>query len=264
MEKGGAMSSNGTAARRRRRRWPFAMVALLVVLAALAGAALWWLAPAQATPEARVALVSNESVQVETNRWLAFRPLGGAVTTGFILYPGGKVEPAAYAPLAREIAAAGYQVVIVSMPFNLAVLNPDAAAGVIVAYPEIKRWLVGGHSLGGAMAARFARTHPDLIQGLILWAAYPDAADNLSQSGLKVVSIYGTRDGLATPAKIEASRPLLPPDTTWVAIEGGNHAQFGHYGPQAGDNPPLVSAEEQQARIVAATVDLLQRTEVGR
>lgn len=250
-------------ARRQRRRWRFVLLGVLAVVAILvAGAGVWLGTSASATAEARAALASDARVQVNTSRWLAFRPVGTDLEAGLVLYPGGKVDPAAYAPLAREIAAAGYQVVIVSMPFNLAVLNVDAAAGVMAAFPEITRWAVGGHSLGGAMAARFARTHKDSVQGLVLWAAYPDASDSLADGGLEVVSIFGTRDGLATPAKIEASRGLLPARTRWVAIEGGNHAQFGQYGPQAGDNEPLASLTEQQARIVAATVDLLQRIEV--
>jgi pimeloyl-ACP methyl ester carboxylesterase len=124
----------------------------------------------------------------------------------------------------------------------------------MAAYPEIDDWAVGGHSLGGAMAARFAYQNPAAVQGLVLWAAYPASTDDLSSQDVRVTSIYGTRDGLATGDKIAASRPLLPPDTTWVAIEGGNHAQFGWYGPQSGDNPATISREDQQAQIVAATL----------
>jgi hypothetical protein len=98
---------------------------------------------------------------------------------------------------------------------------------------------------------------------LVLWAAYPAESDDLSGQDLAVVSIYGTRDGLATPDKIDASRPLLPPDTRWVAIEGGNHARFGWYGPQNGDNPATISREDQQRQVVAATVNLLQQLPVG-
>src|SRR5438270_500507 len=75
------------------------------------------------------------------------------------------------------------------------------------------------------------------LPGVVLWGSYPQASDDLSGSALAVVSISGTRDGLSTPAKIDASRPLLPPDTRWVVIDGGNHSQFGWYGPQGGDNP---------------------------
>ncbi len=190
-------------------------------------------------------------------RWLTFVPDGGAPTVGLILYPGGRVDFRAYAPTAQAIADQGYFVALVRMPLSLAVFDPDAAAEVIAAHPEIERWAVGGHSLGGAMAANFAAAHPGSVQGLVLWAAYPASSDDLSQSGLRVVSISASLDGLATPEKIAASRPLLPPDTVWVVIEGGNHAQFGWYGDQNGDNPAAISREEQQARIIAATAALL-------
>jgi hypothetical protein len=74
-----------------------------------------------------------------------------------------------------------------------------------------------------------------------------------------VSSIYGTLDSVADPEKIAYSQALLPPDTVWVPIEGGNHAQFGYYGPQPGDAAATISREEQQAQAVDATVALLER-----
>jgi hypothetical protein len=110
----------------------------------------------------------------------------------------------------------------------------------------------------GKAAGKAARS-PDAVQGLALWASYPASGDDLSDRALAVASIYGTRDGLASLAEIEASRLLLPPDTQWTALEGGNHAQFGWYGPQSGDGEATLSREEQQAQIVAATLALLER-----
>lgn len=176
---------------------------------------------------------------------------------GLILYPGGRVDARAYAPAARAIARHGFLVTIVPMPLDLAFFDLDAAREVISAHPEIDRWAVGGHSLGGAMAARFAHRNPDLISGLVLWAAYPAESDDLSERDLRVTSISASADGLATPDEIAASRTLLPPETRWVVVEGGNHAQFGWYGDQAGDNPARVSRAEQEAQVVSATVDLL-------
>src|SRR5512146_2874626 len=108
------------------------------------------------------------------------------------------------------------------------------------------------------MAATLARTHPNTIQGLALWAAYPASSDDLSNSSLHVVSIFGSLDGLATGEKIDASRPLLPAYTTWVQISGGDHAQFGWYGDQAGDNPASISRSDQQVQVVAATLGMLE------
>jgi hypothetical protein len=229
----------------------------LLLLLALVGSVAWASMPSSPMPEALAALQSDAQVQVETEPWLIFRPVGRNPTVGLVLYPGGRVDPRAYAPPARAIAAEGYLVVIVPMPLNLAVFGPKRAAEVLAAFPEVERWAIGGHSLGGAMAARFTHRQPSAVQGLVLWASYPAASDDLSARELAVVSVYGTRDGLATEEEIAASRPLLPAETRWVAIVGGNHAQFGWYGPQSGDNPATISRQAQQQEVVAATLVLL-------
>jgi pimeloyl-ACP methyl ester carboxylesterase len=174
------------------------------------------------------------------------------------VYPGGHVDPRAYSPLARQIAARGYRVVIVPMPLALAVLAPDEALDVMAANPKVSSWAIGGHSLGGTMAARFTYAHPDAVDGLVLWAAYPASTDDLSGFDGIVTSVYGTLDGLATGDKIDASRSLLPPDTRWVLIEGGNHAQFGDYGAQSGDGVATIPAAEQQTQAAEATVRVLE------
>jgi hypothetical protein len=234
------------------------LLAILGVLViACAAFIAWGETPAKAMPEALAALQPDSQVTVTTGSWLVFSPAASTPSTGFIIYPGGRVDTRAYAPQARAIAAEGYLVVIVRMPLNLAVFSPNAAARVIATHPEITTWVVGGHSLGGAMAATFANSHPEAVQALVLWAAYPASSDDLSQSSLKVLSVSATLDGLSTPDKIDASRALLPPLTTWVPIQGGNHAQFGWYGAQAGDNPASISRSEQQAQLISATLVLL-------
>ena len=242
--------------RARRTRWLWAL--LLVPLLA-AGAFVAWAETTPAPmPDALPALASDEEVEVSSGRWLVFRPRQHDAAVGLVLYPGGRVDPRAYAPAAHALARLGHLVVIVPMPLNLAFFRPSAASDVIEAFPEIARWAVGGHSLGGAMAARFTYRSPGVVDGLVLWASYPAESDDLSDKDIAVTSIYGTRDGLATLDKIDASRPLLPPDTTWVALEGGNHAQFGWYGPQAGDDEAEIGRKEQQQWTVEATEQLLR------
>lgn len=243
---------------RLRKLWWLLPLFLFAIAAAFV---IWAITGPAPMPEALQALESNGLVMVETEPWLVFQPVGREPTTGLILYPGGRVDARAYAPAARAIAEEGYLVVIAPMPLHLAFFAPNRAAEVMDAFPEIDRWAVGGHSLGGAMTARFAYQNPDAVAGLVLWASYPAAGDDLSQRDLAVASIYGTVDGVASEAEIAASRALLPPGTAWVAIEGGNHAQFGWYGPQRGDNPALISREEQQAQIVVATLQLLAQLE---
>jgi pimeloyl-ACP methyl ester carboxylesterase len=238
------------------KSWGLLLLSILVLTACT----VWPLVPAGPMPEALAALESDAQVQVETEPWLVFQPTGQEPGVGLILYPGARVDARAYAPPARAIAAGGYLVVVTPMPQDLAILAPDRAAEVMTAFPTVRHWAVGGHSMGGAAAAIFAHDRSD-VEGLVLWASYPGAADDLSGANLITVSIYGTQDGWTSLDEIDASRRLLPPGTRWVVIEGGNHAQFGWYGPQIGDTAATISREEQQAQTIAATLDLLARLE---
>ncbi len=230
-----------------------------LVLLALFGAAIIGLRPAEPMPQALMALHEDAQVQVQTEPWLIFKPRGMEPSTGLILYPGGLVDPRAYAPLAHDIAARGYLVVVPTMPLNFAILDIGRADAIIRNFPTIRRWAIGGHSLGGVAAAMFVKGHPQAVTGLVFWASYPSDNDNLSNLDLRVLSIYGTRDGLSTAQKIDASRRLLPASTRWLVIEGGNHGQFGWYGLQSGDGVATISREEQQSQIVDATTRLLKQ-----
>ena len=229
----------------------------LLMLILLVGGFLAWTTLFAAAPMPEAVAEMQASTTLAGKNWLVFQPAAANPTTGLILYPGGLVDARAYAPAARQIAEAGYLVVIVPMPLKLAFFDAGRASEVMQAFPSITHWAIGGHSLGGAMAAQYAYQHPDQVAGLALWAAYPAANNSLADRALPGVSIYGTRDGLATGGQIDASRPLLPANTRFVAIEGGNHAQFGWYGKQSGDNEATIPREAQQAQIVAATVSLL-------
>lgn len=243
------------------KTWTKILLAVAVVLLlAVAAFVIWAMTPLGPMPEALAALESDASVQVTTDPWYTFMPTGERNDVGLIIYPGGRVDPRSYAPTARAIAEQGYPVVIVPMPLNLAVFGIDKAADVIAAMPEVERWAIAGHSLGGSMAANFIRNNPEAVEGLVLWASYPAGSDDLSGfTDLAATSIYGTADGVASPEEVLAGAALLPPDTVWVPIEGGNHAQFGWYGPQSDADVATISREEQQAQIVAATVETLER-----
>lgn len=235
------------------------LVWVIIAFLAISGFVVWAVLVPEPMPDALAALVSDEEVTVTQNEWTTFVPTGKNPDTGLIFYPGGRVDPRAYAPAAREMAKAGYQVTIVPMPLNLAVFNPNAADDVMAAYPGVSNWAVAGHSLGGAMAAQYASEHSELIDGLVLWAAYPAEGADLSDDDLQVMSVYGLDDGVAAVSTVKGAQPLLPENTEWVAIVGGNHAQFGWYGEQAGDNPAAISREEQQRQVVQATQLLLDR-----
>jgi len=212
-------------------------------------------------PDAITAMRSDERVTVVHDDVIVFRPNATDPLVGLIFYPGARVDPVSYAPAMREVAAQGFLVVITPMPLNLAVLDSDRAAKVMEDFPEIQRWAVGGHSLGGAMAAAFAASNGSGIDGLVLWAAYPPSGDDLSGWAGKMMSVSATNDGLTTPDDVARTRTLLPALAEFVAIEGGNHAQFGWYGEQRGDGTATISREDQQSQTVAATLRLLDALE---
>lgn len=235
----------------------FSLITFLVlIIVGGIGFVIWAENPLGPDQAAILALESDDQVAVSQDQWIIYQPVTVQPEIGLIFYPGGRVDPRSYAPLMREIAMQGYLVVLVPMPLNLAVFSPSSAGDVINAYPQIAFWAVGGHSLGGTMAANFAFSNPTQVDGLILWASYPAGNNDLSGYNVPVISIYGTLD-MGGMEPFDASMALLPADTVWIVIEGGNHAQFGNYGPQPGDNEATIPAMEQQQQTIEATVDFL-------
>lgn len=224
----------------------------------------------QPMPEALDALESDNCVSVSRAcvlGWLRpvyrFAPRSQSAETGFIIYPGGLIDYRSYAPTARAIAQQGVAVFLVPMPLDLAVLATNRASRIIAKYRGIDTWIIGGHSHGGVMACRYAREHTAVVDGVVLWAAYPSDMFRLDSTDLQVLSIYGTNDGLTTLDEIEQSEEHLPADAEFVEIEGGNHTYFGWYGEgdelQTDDNPADISRQEQQDIIVQQTAVFLCR-----
>ena len=230
-------------------------VAAAVLVVAIAGF-LWWAQPQPLLPEAAAALASTPmATYAEVDGNLTYTPVGATPATGLVLYPGAKVPSAAYAPQARAIAERGYLVVVVGVPFNLAVFDIDAAGGVIAAHPEIATWAVGGHSLGGSMAAQFIDSHPGTVDGLVLWASY--SAADLSGDELAVLSAYGTLDQGKASYTSPTNVAKLGTNLTFKVVDGGNHEQMGWYTGQPNDPPATIPRADQQAQVVEATLALL-------
>ena len=249
--------------RRRRARWRLGLAVPALLVCLLTTSLLAWSRPYPASEVALSAMRSANEVRVADRlTWFELQSTrkdraGRTVkaTTGLIFYPGARVDSRAYAHLLRPLASAGYLVVVVKEPFGLGLINSNAAERVLEVHPEITRWAVGGHSLGGVAASSFADSHAPRVQALVLYAAYP--AGKLSRTDLKVLSVSGSADGLATPDKVAASRPDLPARAQFVVVKGGVHAFFGDYGPQQGDGTPRVSRAAAQSQIVRATKTLL-------
>ena len=179
---------------------------------------------------------------------------------GLVFYPGGKVEYTAYAPLMKALAREGFFCVLVKMPFNLAVFDMGAAEDIIAEYTNIDEWYVGGHSLGGAMAASYASKNADKLEGLILLGSY--STNDLSDSGLTVFSVIGSEDNITfdDTEEVEKYGDNLPAvDMYYYTIEGGCHAYFGSYGEQEDDGKPTITPEEQVKQTVEFIVDNLQK-----
>ena len=213
--------------------------------------------------DARAAMQSEDSIYV-SQAALGYFFDGPGSQDLLIFYPGAKVEETAYAPLLRRLAEEGTDVYLVAMPQRLALFGKERAAEVFTekvvdqadptAWRQIREiyenFYIGGHSLGGAMAARYAAEHAEQLDGLILLAAY---ADQEIPDEVRLLSIYGSEDGVLNRAKYEENKANLPENYQEVELAGGNHAQFGNYGKQRGDGAASISAEEQQK----ATVDAI-------
>ena len=214
---------------------------------------------ADAQAEVDAAMTSSGSVKVFQKRdwsgvslFFGFEPAQPVSSKGLIIYPGGFVDPRAYAPLARHFAELGYHAAVLTLPFNLGVLGTHYAD-----YPkhywkdEVSGWVIGGHSLGGVVAADYVnvkRASWDRVDALFLLAAYPNDLSYLNTLDIPVTSIWGSVDGLTTVQDIEGSKARLPAHTKYVRIDGGNHTQFYYTDTlQDGDNPAQISREQQQS-----------------
>jgi hypothetical protein len=230
--------------------------------------------------QAKDALVSDELVVVTPNAAsltdvaavvaargaITFSPAQGAVE-GLLIYPGGSVDPRAYAVAARLIAEQGIFVAIVPFPGNLAITDPMRGLGIMMSNPMIQTWAIAGHSLGGVAASILSAANPmGKIKGVAFWASYPapamgpgTVAADLSASALKIVSLTADQDLVLNQANYAATKVLLPATTRYASIRGGNHAQFGYYGAQSGDGTPKISAALQHELLVGATVQMFNR-----
>ncbi|MDE6407936.1 MAG: DUF4832 domain-containing protein, partial [Anaeroplasmataceae bacterium] len=207
---------------------------------------------------AKEELKSNEIVEVSHEKnYYVFKP--EVYDTGIIFYPGGKVDAKAYAPLLKSLAREGILCILCEMPFRLAVLNSNAADGIQEKF-EVEHWYMAGHSLGGSMAASYIAKHSKEYDGLILLAAYSTV--DLSDTDLKVLSIYGEYDRVLNRKKYEESLSKLPNHYNEYVIRGGCHAFFGSYGAQKGDGTPTITNEQQIEETVSFILENMGSNEM--
>lgn len=228
---------------------------LVVAMVLTVGAAIAWTrAGPEPTGRARGIADVAEATGYD---WLSFGPDAGAV--GVILYPGARIDADAYAPIARTLAdQAGVLVVVVDPPLDVALLDVNAADAVRGAHPAIDRWIVGGHSLGGVAAARYAADPATGVAGLLLWASYPPDGATIP-ADVAVTSITGSEDGVLDRAAYDAATARLPGDAELVELDGVTHAQFGDYGTQPGDGTPAFGDVRARRAIARASTPLVVR-----
>lgn len=221
-----------------------ALCILLAVLALLVGAFFWYVSDYYRAEDVAVEVLAQEDGITVQDRLTILSPSVPG-DTAILFYPGAKVEAIAYLPLLDQIRQTGVTCILIDMPFHMAIFDADAAEDVMAEFPQYQHWYIAGHSMGGAMASQFAAGHPDEIDGLILLGAY-------------LYGDYPPEDTLTIYGSLNQSvEDKLDYTENVVEIEGGNHAQFGNYGPQKGDLPATISAAEQQAQTVAAIEDFL-------
>ncbi len=234
----------------------------------LAGFCIWgvqWATYARPPlPEAVEALRSDNLVAVTDTPWLTFTPKKDSPDTGFIFYPGGRIDPRGYSSLMRAISEKGYLVVVPKMPINMAILNSNIADEIIGAHPEIEHWVIGGHSVGGTAAAQYTFAHPEQIAGLAIWSSYPSDGSDISGQDTPVVLMYGGNETRVTDDSVGTRKHLLPPDTRYIKIEGGDHHQFGSYLLTTEEDLATTSRETQHAQILSAMIELLQSITKGQ
>lgn len=225
---------------------------------------MFWNMQARNLPEG--SLESDERVTVtRTGDEIRFTPAVDSMSTGLIFYPGALADPEAYAPFSRRIAEAGFEVLILELPFRTAPFDrhrkdlAERSLAVTDSRHGPERWIVGGHSKGGKLAAEFAGSHRSHVAGLLLMGTSHPRERDLTDLQIPVTKIYASEDGLASVEEVRGFAVNLPEHTDFVLIDGGNHAGFGFYGRQIGDGSARISRSEQLDRSVEATLDLLRR-----
>jgi pimeloyl-ACP methyl ester carboxylesterase len=226
----------------------------------------WSLVAYRALAGARDATRSDATVAVRHDDGIwSFLPSQQreSTTPALVFFPGALVDPVAYAPLLRAVAGAGFPAYMINLPRRGAFGGADDPELLrhldrLLGLPSTpQRWVVAGHSRGAVVASQLASEHRTGFTALILIGTSHPRDVNLNNLRVSVTKIVGTRDGLASPAEVEANRALLPAATRWVWIEGGNHSQFGWYGFQPGDRRATIAAPIQRATMIRAVLDAM-------
>lgn len=236
----------------------------------------------------------GDGVEVRsTSHGMLFLPLQDPPTLGLVYLPGALVNARAYAPLCRDMAKqSGCAVLLLDVPMRMAIFGFSRIRKDISEVQEVFRWVIGGHSLGGAAAAKFIMSNAPAddvsdassndkttkllnpepkIVGLLLHAAYVTGAVTQSNTmagrgDISVLQVLAENDGVINQKNLATSKTALPDTGASITISGGNHAGFGHYGPQtypSADGECVIGLAEQQRQVARVTAKWMRSVDCG-
>lgn len=224
------------------KKWKKILLTILIGVAVVAAGGIAYLQTQTYPPTSDAQQITKQAD--DDSNWLYF-PSEDDTKPMLIFYPGALVDPGSYSSWAQKIAQAGYPVYLLKMPLDLAVLAPNRGAKVLDEQPD-RKYIVGGHSLGGVMASRFAKEHTEKLAGVFFLASYPDEKGSLANIQVPVLSLTGANDQVLNQEAYQKAKQELPKNTEYQEIPGGNHAGFGSYGPQKGDGKATISDQNQE------------------
>ncbi|ARN74155.1 hypothetical protein BST96_08495 [Oceanicoccus sagamiensis] len=220
-----------------------------------------WALKFRAHPQVQSALISDQAIQVNNAPWISFYPHSTTADTALVLYPGALTDPKAYAPIMRQISEQGFVTIIAPMPSNMAILAPTELLDIKAAHPQIKVWALAGHSIGGGAALLLLKQHPDAIDGLMMWDSYTFSGSPATHLTLPITTLYGTsHHNPKRPQKFADAKVFMPEHVNYIAIEGGDHFQFGHFNQEdiKAVNTATISYQQQQQQIIEQSVIFLR------
>ena len=232
--------------------WYIGWTILSLIAITLAAVLTWMLFPSPATAESlsEVKAIPGLTIEETTEYYQLSNAGAGTTDQAIVFYPGAHVASNAYLAKLAPQAMRGVTVFVIKSPLQFAIFDPGAAGRIIAAHTTVKRWYVGGHSLGGVVACMYAKDHTSQLSGLFFFGSY--CSGDISGTNLSVLSLAGSQDGLSTPAKIQSAKRLNPPSALYLEIPGADHADFGDYGKQFGDRPSSTTRLEVKQAITDA------------
>lgn len=172
-----------------------------------------------------------------------------------LFYPGGMVQPKAYVPLASQLAAEGYDVHIIKMPFRMANNGYQEILSLFDLNDPNRTYYLGGHSQGAKMAAQFVYEYPNLIDALFLLGTSHPRDIDMSHINIPTIKIYAEHDGLASVPEVMENKGKMPSGSILTEIGGANHSQFGYFGSLIMDESADISREQQHEETVRIVAD---------